>query len=266
MEFLSVLLSSLLFIGSPTGVALDQIAANAIRARVDGVEDLEVRVDNGSAVQLLQGKVDRLRIGARGVSLVPGFRIAIADLETDTIDLDIGALQQGQVVLDRPFQGAVHLVLTAEDLNTFLQSRAFTDQLSNIRINLDNAAQSREASRYRLENPQVTFLGDNRLRVEIDLFDQVLEESLPIEAETGLSVENGHRLILVEPQVVVDGEAAPEQLLETFTESLDDQLSLRQFESQGITARVLSLALEPDGLDLALWARIDPSFTERLTD
>ncbi|MEO1591501.1 MAG: DUF2993 domain-containing protein [Cyanobacteria bacterium J06632_22] len=261
MEFLSILLSSLLFIGSPTGVALDQIAANAIRARVDNVEDLEVRVDNGSAVQLLQGKVDRLRIGARGVSLVPGFRIAIADIETDPIDLDVGALQQGRVVLDRPFQGAVHLVLTAEDLNTFLQSPAFLNQLSSIRINLDNASQNREVSRYRLENPKVTFLGNNRLRVEIDLFDQVLEESLPIEAETGLTVENGHRLVLLDPRVVVDGEAAPDQLLDTFTESLDDQLSLRQFEPQGITARVLSLAVEPEGLDLALWVQIDPSFT-----
>ncbi len=262
MEFLSILLSSLLFIGSPTGVALDQVAANAIRAQLDDVEDLEVRVDNGSAVQLLQGKVDRVRIGARGVSLVPGFRIAIADLETDAIDLDIAALQQGRVVLDQPIQGAVHLVLTAEDLNTFLQSPAFTDQLSNIRINLDNASQNRETSRYRLENPQVTFLTNNRLRVEIDLFDQVLEESLPIEAETGFTIENGHRLVLLNPQVIVDGEAAPEQLLETFTESLDDQLSLRQFEPQGITARVLSLSVEPDGLDLALWARIDPSFVD----
>ncbi|MEO0541551.1 MAG: LmeA family phospholipid-binding protein, partial [Cyanobacteria bacterium P01_A01_bin.105] len=158
-------------------------------------------------------------------------------------------------------QGAVHLVLTATDLNTFLQSPAFTEQLSNISINLDNAAQTRETRRYRLENPKVTFLPDNRLRVEIDLFDQVLEESLPIEAETGLTVEAGHRLVLVNPQVMVDGEAAPEQLFDTFTDSLDDQLSLRQFEPQGITARVLSLTTGSEGLDLALWARIDPSVT-----
>jgi len=263
MEFISILLSSLLFLASPTGVILEQVAADTIRAQLDDVEDLEVRVDNGSAVQLLQGKVDRVRIGARGVSLVPGFRLAIADLETDPIDLDIGALQQGRVVLDRPIQGAVHLVLTAADLNTFLQSPTFTEQLSDIRINLDNAAQSRETSRYRLANPNVSFLPSNRLKIEIDLVDQVLEESLPIEAETGFTIENGHRLILENPQVLVDGEAAPDQLLETFTESLDDRLSLRQFESEGITARVLALSLEPEGLDLSLWARIDPAFTNR---
>ena len=66
MEFVSIFLSSLLFIASPAGAVLDQVAENAIRAQLAGVEDLEVRVDNASAVQLLQGKVEKLRIGGAG--------------------------------------------------------------------------------------------------------------------------------------------------------------------------------------------------------
>lgn len=262
MEFISIFLSTLLFIGSPTGVVLDQVAENAIRSRVAGVEDLEVRIDNASAIRILQGKVDSLRVGMRGLYPITDLRIAIADLETDAIDLDVGHLQRGQVVLDQPLQGAVHLVITPEDLNHFLQSPEFERLLENIPINFGNAAQSREAQRYQLANPQVTFLPTNRLRTELDLFDQVSSETIKVEAETSFRVENGHRLVLIEPEVLINGSAAPSQLLDIFLANLGDQLSLRQFEESGITARVIDFTVDPESLDLAVWIQLDPSFTQ----
>ena len=57
MEFISILLSSLLCIGSPIGFCLDTLAENAIRSRLEGVEDIQVRVDNGSNLNLLKGKI-----------------------------------------------------------------------------------------------------------------------------------------------------------------------------------------------------------------
>ncbi|NEP19235.1 MAG: DUF2993 domain-containing protein [Leptolyngbya sp. SIO4C1] len=261
MELISILLSSLLFIGSPVGVILDQVAEDAIRDRLVKVEDIDVRVDNASAFQLLRGKVDKLRIGARGVYPVPDFRIAIADLETDAIDLDFGQLQRGQVALDQPLNSALHVVITPADLNAFLQSPAFTERLNQIPVNLSNPAQSREFSRYRLTNPQAVFLPNNRLRLSLDLADQFSAEVLEIEAETGLAIEAGHRLALLDPTVLVNGEAAPPQLLDTFTRNLGDRLSLRRLESAGVTLRVLAVSIEPDAFDLALWAQIDPSFT-----
>ncbi|MEM8805772.1 MAG: DUF2993 domain-containing protein [Cyanobacteria bacterium P01_G01_bin.38] len=289
MEFLSVLLSSLLFIGSPVGVVLDQVAEDAIRARLVDVEEISVRVDNASALRLLQGKVDKVRIGARGVYPIDNFRVAIADLETDAIDLDFGNLKRGRVVLDHPLNGAVHVVITPEDLNAFLQSPTFSERLERIPINLGTAAQSRDAQRYQLTNPEAAFLPDNRLRLKFDLADRTSIENientggattdsadpepdtsnpdtpepftLSIVAETGFSIEDGHRLMLIDPQVSVNGNEAPAQLLETFTENLGDRLSLRQLEDEGVTLRILNASLEPEDLDLALWVQIDPSFT-----
>ncbi|MEO1403227.1 MAG: DUF2993 domain-containing protein [Cyanobacteria bacterium J06635_1] len=286
MEFLSVLLSSLLFIGSPVGVVLDQVAEDAIRARLVDVEEISVRVDNASALRLLQGKVDKVRIGARGVYPIDNFRVAIADLETDAIDLDFGNLRRGRVVLDHPLNGAVHVVITPEDLNAFLQSPTFSERLARIPINLGTAAQSRDAQRYQLTHPEATFLPDSRLQLKFDLADRTSIENmegaatdnptaepgiadtadpepftLSIVAETGFSIEAGHQLVLLDPQVTVNGNDAPPQLLETFTENLGDRLSLRQLEDEGVTLRILNASLEPEDLDLALWVQIDPSFT-----
>ncbi|MEL6128940.1 MAG: DUF2993 domain-containing protein [Cyanobacteria bacterium J06627_3] len=261
MEFISILLSSLIFIGSPIGFALDTIAESALRSRLNGIEDIQVRVDNGSNLNLLKGKIKRLQIGARGVYPVAGFRVAIADLDTDPIDLDFSNLQRGKVVLDEPLNGALHVVITPEDLNQYLLSPQFTERLNNIEINLGNAAQSREVSRYQFSNPKATFLPNNRLQLELDLSEPSLGEGLKIKAQTGFTIENGHRLILLDPQVSVNDSAAPEQLLDAFTNNLGDRLSLRRLEESGITTRILDASISPEQFDLVMWVSIDPSFT-----
>ncbi|MEO0458034.1 MAG: hypothetical protein AAF152_15840, partial [Cyanobacteria bacterium P01_A01_bin.114] len=166
--------------------------------------------------------------------------------------------------------------------------------LEQIQINLGTAAQSRDVQRYQLINPEAIFLPNNRLQLSFDLADRAslsnrdeavtesaglapadLESSrsdplnpettepfsLRIVAETGFTIEGGHRLVLVEPQVSVNGTEAPPQLLETFTENLGDRLSLRQLEDEGVTLRILDASLEPDDLDVSLWVQVDPSFT-----
>ena len=67
--------------------------------------------------------------------------------------------------------------------------------------------------------------------------------------------------MLVDPEVSVDDSAAPEQLLDLFTENLGDRLSLRQLEESGVTARVLDANISPEQFDLVMWVSIDPSFT-----
>lgn len=261
MEFISILLSSLIFIGSPIGFGLDTVAEQVLRSRLSGVEDIQVRVDNGSNLNLLTGKIDRLQVGARGVYPVEGFRVAIADLDTDPIDLDFQKLRRGKVVLDEPLNSALHIVITPEDLNQYLLSPEFTERLNNIKINLGNAAQTREVSRYQFSNPKATFLPDNRLQLELDLSEPSLGDGLKIKAQTGFTIENGHRLVLLNPQVSVNDSEAPDQLLDAFTENLGDRLSLRQLEESGITTRILDASISPEKFDLVMWVSIDPSFT-----
>lgn len=261
MEFISILLSSLIFIGSPIGFGLDTIAEQALRSRLNGVEDIQVRVDNGSNLNLLKGKIDRLQVGVRGLYPIEGFRVAIADLDTDPIDLDFGKLRRGKVVLDEPLNGALHIVITPEDLNQYLLSPEFTERLNNIELSLGNAAQTREVSRYQFTNPKATFLPNNRLQLELDLSEPSLGENLKIKAQTGFTIENGHRLVLVEPTVSVNDSEAPEQLFDAFTENLGDRLSLRRLEESGLTTRILDASISPEQFDLVMWVSIDPSFT-----
>lgn len=273
MELITVILSSLLLIISPIGIVVDQVAENAIRSRLAAVESLDVRVDNGSSLNLLQGRVDRVRIAGRGVSPVPGLRIAVAELETDPIDLEFASLRQGEVVLDKPLQGAIRLVLNEADINAFLASPEVAQRLAQIKIGSLNQAQSRERERYKIKVPAIEFLTgetgetaenaalENRIRVTLELEDLVQASNLQIEAEVSLSISAGDRLILINPTLTANGSPVPPQLINAVIGSLNEQLSLSRLDQRGITARVLDFTIQPESLELAFWIRVDPSVT-----
>lgn len=261
MEVVTVVLSSLLLLISPVGIVVDQVAENAIRSQLAGAESLDVRIDNGPSYQILQGKVDKIRIAGRGISPVEGLRFAVAELETDPIDLEFASLRKGEVVLEEALQGAVHLVLTEPDMNAFLASPFVQTMLADIEIGSLNAAQSRERDRYKIADPTIDFLEGDRLRLSVELEDLVQEGGLMIEAETGLDMTSGDRLILVEPTLTVNGQIADERLVNLLLGDFSNRLSLQALESRGITARVLNLTTAQDSLDLALWVRVAPSVT-----
>ncbi len=269
MEILTVLLSGLLLLISPVGIVVDQVAENAIRSRLVSAESLEVRVDNGPSFQLLQGRVDKVRIAGRGIFPTAGLRLELAELETDPIDLAFNQLRQGEVVLDAPLQGALHLVLSEADVNAFLRSPTLTKRLSELKVGSLTQAQARERDRYKINNPAINFLGsdgedsikENRLKISFDLEDLVQEGTLRIEAELGLSISEGDRLILVDPVLNVNGQPAPSRLVNALLGDVNDRLSLQRLDNRGLTARVINLAVQPGALDVALWVRVDPSVT-----
>lgn len=137
MEWFVIILSSLLAAVTPAGIIIDTVVENNLRDRVKEVEQLDVRVDNAPSYQLLQGKIDRVRIASRGVRPIQDLRIAVAELETDPIDVDLQRLQtEGAKALPQalrqPFRGAFRVVVTEDDLDRALQSPRIKSQLEQL--------------------------------------------------------------------------------------------------------------------------------------
>lgn len=257
MEWITIILSSLFTLISPVGIVADQVAEGLIRDRLYRADLIDVRIDNEPNFQLVGGRVDRVRLAGRGVYPVPELRIDTIDVETDPIDIDLPALQSGKLALDEPIQAASHLVLKTEDLNTLLRSPRVQDLLNDLEFNLPGAS-NRERNRYGLSNPQIQFLEGNRLRVTVDLADRVQQEQVEALVETRLQVIDGHHLLLVDPTIVIDGQPVPRQLIESFVEGINAELTLKQLEQLNIVARVLRFDLQPDALDLVVFVRVNP--------
>lgn len=263
MEWFLIALTSLLTVITPVGLVVDQVIANNIRDRVNSVEELSVRVDNAPNFQIIKGKVNRVRIASRGIEPLPQVRLQLLDIETDPIDisldnLKIGNLQQLRSSLRQPLQGAVHLIVTTEDINKALSDQAIKARLQSL---LDRLLPE-EAPKMTLIATKITFLANNRLQAQIEL-QQQMEDSEPPETinlviETGLKVIKGKSLEFVEPVALLNDRKISARILNSMIGMVSDRLDVSRFEQQGIMARVLKLEVNPQQIDIAAFIRLNP--------
>lgn len=266
MELLTILLSALLGILSPVGLVVDRVAEDAIRDQLDEAEQLAVRIDNAPSYQLLQGRVDRVRIAGRGIYPVEGVRIAVVEVETDPIAVSPRRLRKGRLKLDQPLRAGMRLVITEDDINHALRSKKIRDQFRDLSLGLLGGAAADRAARYDLVNPQVNFLEHNRIRIRATLKQRRSDEETQITAEAGLDVRSGKQIQLVDPQVTVNDQPVPAQLIDLLSNSVNGYLNLDNLKSSGITARILDWQLTPDDASLALFVQLDRRFTDRRRD
>jgi hypothetical protein len=259
MEFITILLSGVLGLVSCAGFVVDRIAENVIRSQFEKVEQLQVRVDNAPSYQLLQGKVERVRIAGRGLQPKrQDIRLAALELETDPIDLEPRSLGQRQPKLKRPFQAGVRLLLTEQDINQALQSPATNASLLNLGISSRSNPTGDRPQRYGFVNPRVELLENNRLRFQVELTEGNVKP-LAITVESGLGVLAGRQLQLVQPVVSVNGEAVPNQFVSAIATNVAKQLDLGNLEGYGLEARILQLKVSPQKLEIAAFLRVEPS-------
>jgi len=257
MEFFTILLSGLLAVLSPVNLVADKVTEGAIRSRFNKVEQLKVRIDNAPNYQLVQGKVERVRIAGRGVWLTPDIRVDALELETDPLNVDLQRLRAGsqgspRASLRQPIQAGVRLVLTESDLNKALASPNVAARLKII----GSRALGGSPERYEFINPKIELLGSNRLRFQVEVQEKDAQP-LALIVESGLNIVSGRSLQLVEPVVSVNGKPLSSLLVAAFTRGISNGFNLRTLEERGITARFLQFKVDKGELDIAAFVRVD---------
>jgi LmeA-like phospholipid-binding len=261
MELIAILLSGITALFSFGGVVVDKNVETALRSQLDHVEQLQVRADNAPNYQIINGKIDKIRVAGRGLWVTKDFRIDTLEVETDPIAIDLKALQADgnspkASSLQQPIQAGLKLKFGEEDLNNFLKSPEAIDQLQKMTTKtLGGAAAGSLNKDYQIVNPQVRFLGNNRLGLKADLKD-ASGETLAINLETGIGVTGGRKFELLEPTATVSGTPVPPFLLAGLTTGLSDRLNVDMLEQRGITARILQFKVNPGQLELAVFMRL----------
>ncbi|MEC4816673.1 MAG: DUF2993 domain-containing protein [Scytonema sp. PMC 1069.18] len=260
MEFLTILLSGLLGLITPVGLVIDRTAENAIRSQLAKAEQLEVRVDNAPSHQLLQGKVERLRVAGRSLQLKKqNIQIAALELETDAIELDPSSFGKKRPRFKKPLQAGVRLVFTQQDMNGLLQSPQLMTQLRQLKINVDDSFNTEYNSVYKFLNPNVKFLANNRLSFQVELQEVGQDKPLLIRVESGLNIVGGRYIQLVNPIAAANGEEVPPQVLNEIVNNINNRLDLANLEDDGLQVRILQLNIRPDELEIAVFIRVEPS-------
>lgn len=276
MEFFTALLSTLLALGSPVGYALDQVAADNFSRRLYRVEQLQVRIDNAPNYQIIQGRVDRLRLASRGAWLTPEVRLDTLEVETDPIDLDFSRLSSSAAnlpltevispdaqalvppgLLRTSFQAGVRLVVTEADLQKALQSPRAQSLIQEIAKRfLGSEAETMQII------PQVKFLGSDRFQLQVELASPTQNnstqnnQSTKINLESGITVVDGSRFQLVNPVLQINNNPLPSSIVTAVSSSLLDSLNLKNLESRGIILRLLQIKITQGQIQTAAFVSL----------
>ncbi|MGG6294181.1 LmeA family phospholipid-binding protein [Leptolyngbya sp. AN02str] len=259
MEFVTILLSALLGLGAPVGVVADTLAENALRDRLQSAESLQVRIDNTPSYQLVQGRVDRVRIAGRGLVPIEGVRIQALEVDTDAIALNPQRIRSGQVELQQPLQAGVRLVLTEADLQRSLQSPMVQARLQQLSLAIPGAA---TGQRYDVQNPTINLLDNGRLQLQVTLQPSAQEgrslQPITIVIETGLGLQSSTQLQLTDPSLQVNGQTLPRELVPLITQSFLPLLDIGSLGDGEITARLLQLKIDEEQLEIAAFIQVKP--------
>ena len=278
MEVLTIVLSGLLSIASSTGIIADRVAASKIRSQVISVEQQKVRIDNSPSYSVAKGKLEKVRIAVRGTTIQPNLRIEALELETDRVDLDLSQLNLDSIdelrdSLNRPFQGAVRLVLTEADLNRALRSPKILAQIQQAlnRLIVSRAGSTNIA--YQLQDLRLQFQDNSRLAIDLKLtrpiskFESQDEPSdrvrasrpkaLMMNLEVGIETVGGKKIRLVDPQGTVNGRPMSSRLLNGFAVGIGDRFDLDSLGQDGILARILQLEIGRGKIELASFLKLE---------
>jgi hypothetical protein len=261
MDLFAGFLTTFIGLAGAPGIVIDKVATDFLYKQIVRADILEVRVDNAPNYQILLGKVDRVRMAGRGIYILEFLRIDQIDLETDPISIDPDVLQSGKVVLRRPLQAAVRVVLLSEDINTALRSPTIQSSFKNLSIDITGTSKGTPEI-LDLINPEVTFLEGDRIRLEATLQSQpTAAKPKPIRLDVSVNAQlktiGGTKLQIINPKVALSGTPIPDRIVKAFTEGLNKVLDLRQLENKGITARVLKLELTEGKMQVIGFAKMD---------
>jgi LmeA-like phospholipid-binding len=268
MELVTVILSGLLTLISPVGIVAEETIANRIRAQVQSIDELKIRIDNIPSYQIIEGKVDRIRLSSRGIQVNPDFRISSLDLETDPIDVDLQGIQTVDSTenlakyLQKPAKVALKIGFREIDINLALRSSQIRQLLEDKIAELLPPKEDGTPTRLEIQDLQIDLETNNRIAISATVQNLRSTPENPsfsqVNLEFGIKTPNGRILEIIEPTGRVNDKKLRESILRTFAKRFAARLDLQQLESAGIFVRVLQLNLEPNQLNFVIFIKIDP--------
>ncbi|MGQ9869242.1 LmeA family phospholipid-binding protein [Leptodesmis sp.] len=288
MEIFILILSSLISVLSPANFAADKIAESTIRSQFKQVEVLKVRIDNAPVFNVANGKVDKIRIAGRGFFPVEDVRIDTLEVETDPIDVERRQLfdKPTRVVLQRPLGVAARIVITKEDVIRALKSKVVADAIQRLIDSRDRQQdnqpaqpkppsessnqpeqnrppeQPRQPSRlqqirtridqYRVQDPKVEFLPNQRVAVQAEIVDLKTSAVLKIQAETGFDILEQRQIRFTDPTITLNGQPLTAEAARNFADRLAEQLDVKRYAALlNVRAKILKASINEGRLELA---------------
>jgi len=197
-----------------------------VRSQTQKVDDLRVVV-RGPDSEIAQGKIQQVTITGRNI-VYKGIPASQVNLAAAGIYLDTaGILRGGALRLLKPVKADLTLKLTQQDLNQYLDSESFQEQIKNLDVQMGSDP---TPVRLVLRQP------DARLEAGTLILMATLQvkqgEPLRVQLNTGVEVATPQQLRLVNPRLISEGTAVPIPGLAGLMIKVGSDVEVRRVEIQ----------------------------------
>ena len=280
MEILVSILSALMAIATSVNMVGDHLVEKQIRAAVQEVDTVAVRIDNTPNYDVLDGKVQRVRVATRDLKISPKVAFTALEVDMDGIDINLQELLEEDLVteiddvptlrLRELFKDSVQMgtriVLTQEQLDNIVQSEVINPAISQRLTDVLNGL-SDDDGEFIINSFKLDLIGKNRVAVRMKITDIEGEygkkgEEIDVDLELNIKVLDGSTFELLDQKVYIQGEQ-----IEPENEVLVARpVTLRILNELGLNVRVIRWNSDQDELELALLVRANKDAASALLD
>ncbi|WP_187293807.1 DUF2993 domain-containing protein [Gloeobacter kilaueensis] len=202
-----------------------------IRTQVQQVQDLRVAV-NGPDAEMVNGQIRSIEISGRDI-VYQGIPARSLQMRGSDIRLNVRSGLISGLRLERPVRADLALSLSEQDVNTYLASQTFQDQIRGLTIKLPAqfGGDGQTEIPMEIRDPHVRLLAD---RLEAAATVRLASgEPAALRLASGIAVASAHQLRLVDPRLVgQNGESAPIEALVNLPIQLGPEVELRRISLQ----------------------------------
>ena len=280
MEIFVSILSALFAIATSVNMVGDHLVEKRIRAAVQEVDTVAVRIDNTPNYDVLGGKVQRVRVATRDLKISSKIAFTALEVDMDGIDINLQELLEEDLVteiddvptlrLRELFEDSVQMgtriVLTQEQLDNIVQSEVINLALSQRLTDVLNGL-SDDDGEFIINSFKLDLIDKNRIAVRMKITDSEGEygkkgEEIDVDLELNIKVLDGSTFELLDQKVYIEGEEIePENKV-----LVARPVSLRVLNELGLNVRVIQWNSDQDELELALLVKANKDAASALLD
>ncbi len=237
---------------------LNTVASQSIRHLFSQSESIDLEIHCHPSSKLLQGNLDGIKMTGTGLVIRRDFPVERMSFETDMVAIDFGSILSGTLRLKQPTQAMARVELSESGINRAFGAKLVTRRLEN--LDWPQLMEISGGKPVSFGDVQVKLLPQNR--IEIFAKAQVGDESIPICANTQITIERRRRVLFEDAQFKDENVPEPLQdksrsLGKAFIAALNEMVDLDRFDLDGVMMRLNRLETQGKNLIFSGYARID---------
>lgn len=231
--------------------ALNKIAEMALASQLEEVERIEVQLKTDLS-KLAHGEVDSIAISLNGLVMQQDLGLSELKLQMNRVIVKPLSALLGKIKLTQPSEGTARIVINEDNLTRAFNSESFHEKLHQMQSEVEDKRVT-----IHIQQVKCCLLANGNIAFNSELIMGKTGEARPVAFTATPRIGTDGQGIVLQDVHYVEGKELPPELTAALVARVSEVLSLRSFESKGMSLRIQQLDVAAGKLTLQATAYIE---------